>query len=61
MQGDQQGEDIHFLSLCVGGIVTRILRADVAGHGDRVAKTSKVLLNLLRKFMNTKKQDRLVA
>ena len=60
-QGDQQGGDIHYLSLCVGGIVTRIVLADVAGHGDRVAQTSKVLLNLLRKFMNTKKQDRLVA
>jgi len=60
-QGDRQGGDIHYLSLCVGGIVTRIVLADVAGHGDRVAKTSKVLLNLLRKFMNTKKQDRLVA
>ncbi|MFO0940741.1 MAG: PP2C family protein-serine/threonine phosphatase [Pirellulales bacterium] len=60
-QGNQQGGDIHYLSLCVGGIVTRIIVADIAGHGDRVAKTSKVLLNLLRKFMNTKKQDRLVA
>lgn len=60
-QGNRQGGDIHYLSLCVGGIVTRIVLADVAGHGDRVARTSKVLLNLLRKFMNTKKQDRLVA
>ncbi len=53
-QGQRQGGDIHYLSLCVGGIVTRIILADVAGHGDHVAKTSKVLLNLLRKFMNTK-------
>ncbi len=60
-QGNRQGGDIHYLSLCVGGIVTRIVLADVSGHGDRVAKTSKVLLNLLRKFMNTKKQDRLVT
>ena len=60
-QGDRQGGDIHYVSLCVGGIVTRIILADVAGHGDQVAKTSKVLLKLLRKFMNTKKQDRLVA
>ncbi len=60
-QGNRQGGDIHYLSLCVGGIVTRIVLADVSGHGDRVARTSKVLLNLLRKFMNTKKQDRLVT
>ncbi len=60
-QGNRQGGDIHYLSLCVGGIVTRLVLADVSGHGERVARTSKVLLNLLRKFMNTKKQDRLVA
>jgi phosphoserine phosphatase RsbU/P len=60
-QGNRQGGDLHYFSLCVGGIVTRIILADVAGHGDRVAKTSKELLNLLRKFMNTKKQDRLVV
>lgn len=60
-QGSRQGGDIHYLSLCIGGIVTRVVLADVAGHGDSVARTSKVLLNLLRKFMNTKKQDRLVA
>lgn len=60
-QGNREGGDIHYLSLCVGGIVTRIILADVAGHGDRVAKTTEELLKLLRKFMNTKKQDRLVA
>ena len=60
-QGDKQGGDIHYLSLCVGGIVTRVVLADVAGHGERVSETSKKLRNLLRKFMNAKKQDRLVA
>lgn len=59
-QGSREGGDIHYLSLCVGGIVTRVVLADVAGHGDQVAETSTVLLGLLRKFMNTKKQDRLV-
>lgn len=60
-QGSQQGGDLHYLSLCVGGIVTRVVLADVAGHGEHVASTSKVLLKLMRRFMNTKKQDRLVA
>jgi phosphoserine phosphatase RsbU/P len=60
-QSNNQGGDIHYLSLCVGGIVTRIVLADVAGHGDRVAETSRKLRDLLRKFMNAKKQDRLVA
>lgn len=60
-QGNRQGGDLHYLSLCIGGVVTRVVLADVAGHGDHVANTSKVLLKLMRKFMNTKKQDRLVA
>ncbi len=60
-QGDKQGGDVHYLSLCVGGIVTRIVLADVAGHGDRVSETSKKLRDLLRKFMNAKKQNRLVV
>lgn len=60
-QGEKQGGDVHYLSLCVGGIITRVVLADVAGHGDRVRETSKKLRNLLRKFMNAKKQDRFVA
>lgn len=59
--GQSQGGDVHYLSLCVGGIVTRILLADVAGHGDEVADTSRSLLKLLRRFMNAKKQNRLVS
>ena len=59
--GQSQGGDVHYLSLCVGGIVTRILLADVAGHGSEVADTSRSLLQLLRRFMNAKKQNRLVS
>lgn len=59
--GESHGGDVHYLSLCVGGIVTRIVLADVSGHGNRVADTSARLRKLLRRFMNAKKQDRLVA
>ncbi len=59
-QGESNGGDVHYLSLCVGGIVTRMVLADVSGHGTEVAKTSGVLRSLLRKFMNSKSQDRLV-
>jgi serine phosphatase RsbU (regulator of sigma subunit) len=58
--GESSGGDVHYLSLCVGGIVTRILLADVSGHGIKVDTTSNILKNLLRRFMNAKKQDRLV-
>jgi hypothetical protein len=59
--GESRGGDVHYLSLCVGGIVTRIVLADVSGHGNKVADTSAMLRKLLRRFMNAKKQDRLVA
>ena len=59
--GESRGGDVHYLSLCVGGIVTRIVLADVSGHGNKVADTSATLRKLLRRFMNAKKQDRLVA
>ena len=38
--GEAEGGDVHYLSLCVGGIVTRLVLADVAGHGQRVAAAS---------------------
>lgn len=59
--GQSLGGDVHYLSLCVGGIVTRVVLADVAGHGELVATTSQTLRKLLRRFMNVKRQDRLVA
>lgn len=59
--GESNGGDVHYLSLCVGGIVTRMVLADVSGHGSEVAQTSTALRALLRKFMNSKSQDGLVA
>lgn len=59
--GESRGGDVHYLSLCVGGIVTRLVLADVSGHGSKVADTSLMLRKLLRRYMNAKKQDRMVA
>jgi serine phosphatase RsbU (regulator of sigma subunit) len=59
--GESNGGDVHYMSLCVGGIVTRLVLADVSGHGSEVAQTSVALRSLLRKFMNSKSQDGLVA
>ena len=42
-------------------LVTRIVLADVAGHGSVVAATSLRLKRLLRRFMNTKRQVQLVS
>jgi serine phosphatase RsbU (regulator of sigma subunit) len=49
------------LSLCAGGIVTRILLADISGHGEVVADSSKALRRLLGRFMNAKSQKNLVV
>ena len=35
--GDQQGGDVYYVTLCGGGLITRIVVADVSGHGAWVA------------------------
>ena len=59
-EGDEQGGDIHFVTLCGGGLITRIVVADVSGHGSSVAEFSSTLRTLLRKHINHKSQARLV-
>ena len=59
--GESRGGDVHYLSLCAGGIVTRILLADISGHGEVVADSSKTLRRLLARFMNAKSQKKLVG
>jgi serine phosphatase RsbU (regulator of sigma subunit) len=58
--GDQQGGDVYYVTLCGGGVITRIVVADVSGHGATVAEFSKSLRSLLRKNINQKSQKRLV-
>lgn len=58
--GDITGGDVHYVSLCAGGVVTRLIVADVAGHGAAVASTSQTLRALMRRFMNSKSQTGLV-
>ncbi len=59
-QGDAQGGDIHYMSLCGGGITTRLIIADVSGHGGGVAEFSDALRILMRRNINSKSQKRLV-
>lgn len=56
--GGPAGGDIHYLSLCGGGHVTRLVLADVAGHGEVVADAARRLRRLMRKNMNTLDQTR---
>ncbi|MDR3636926.1 MAG: PP2C family protein-serine/threonine phosphatase [Isosphaeraceae bacterium] len=59
-EGDSHGGDVHYISLCGGGVITRLIIADVSGHGERVAEFSSSLRNLMRKNINIKKQTGLV-
>ena len=58
--GDAQGGDVYYVTLCGGGLITRIVVADVSGHGSSVAEFSSSLRSLLRKNINQKSQNRLV-
>ncbi len=60
-QGDAQGGDVYYVTLCGGGVITRIVVADVSGHGSSVAEFSLSLRALLRKNINQKDQKRLVG
>jgi serine phosphatase RsbU (regulator of sigma subunit) len=51
--GGAGGGDIHFLSSCGSGNVSRVFMADVAGHGSEVDSVARRLRNLMRKFINT--------
>ena len=55
------GGDVHYVSLCGGGLTTRILLADIAGHGNRVADLALQLGKLIRRYINVKDQSRLFA
>lgn len=59
-RGQSSGGDVHYVSLCASGYITRILLADVSGHGEAVAETSHGLRSLVRRYMNTTSQVRLV-
>jgi serine phosphatase RsbU (regulator of sigma subunit) len=59
--GDDAGGDMHYLSSCATGRITRLLIADVSGHGREVADLSLRLRSLMRRFVNYVDQSRLMA
>jgi phosphoserine phosphatase RsbU/P len=44
-----RGGDLHYLSVCSQGFVSRIALADVAGHGEAVSAVASKLRDLLRR------------
>ena len=51
-EGSHEGGDVHYLSSCGAGKISRFLLADVAGHGDAVAEVAGNLRKLLRRNIN---------
>lgn len=51
------GGDVYCLSVCSKGLLSRIVLADVAGHGQLVSTTAMTLRSLLRKHMNALDQS----
>jgi serine phosphatase RsbU (regulator of sigma subunit) len=60
-RGQAEGGDIHYVSLCGGGVITRLLLADVSGHGEAVAGIARCLRGIMRQNINRKNQTRLVG
>jgi sigma-B regulation protein RsbU (phosphoserine phosphatase) len=56
----QSGGDVYYLSSCATGRVTRILLADVSGHGEAVTDTAATLRNLMRRYVNHLEQQSFV-
>jgi phosphoserine phosphatase RsbU/P len=52
------GGDVHYISTCGGGYVTRLALADVAGHGESAEGFAIILRRLMRKYINTLDQTR---
>jgi phosphoserine phosphatase RsbU/P len=55
------GGDVYYLSSCASGRVTRVLLADVSGHGSKAADTALSLRELMRRNINYVDQRRLAA
>lgn len=48
----QRGGDVYYASSCATGRISRLLLADVAGHGNAIAATAADLRTLMRRFVN---------
>jgi sigma-B regulation protein RsbU (phosphoserine phosphatase) len=56
----QRGGDVYYVSSCATGRISRLLLADVSGHGQSVASTAADLRTLMRRFVNRLDQKELV-
>jgi phosphoserine phosphatase RsbU/P len=55
-----KGGDVHYVSLCSKGLLTRLALADVSGHGPSASDTAILLRNLIHKHIDTWDQSELM-
>ncbi|MBA4028162.1 MAG: hypothetical protein C0475_03320 [Planctomyces sp.] len=58
--GAAEGGDLHYISSCGTGRISRVVVADVAGHGLEVSSLARGLRDLMRRYMNFVDQSSLV-
>jgi serine phosphatase RsbU (regulator of sigma subunit) len=58
--GSESGGDVHYVSSCASGRITRVLLADVSGHGPPVASIAEDLRHIMRRHINVVDQTQLV-
>jgi len=56
----EHGGDVYYVSSCASGRITRLLLADVSGHGEGVAAVAGGLRDLMRQNINLIQQTRFV-
>ena len=56
----QRGGDVYYVSSCASGRISRLLLADVSGHGNSVATMAADLRTLMRRFVNRLDQKEFV-
>jgi len=56
----RSGGDVYYLSSCASGRISRLLIADVAGHGTDAGQIARTLRDLMRRNINYINQTRLV-
>lgn len=54
------GGDVYYISSCASGRITRIILADVSGHGAAASKVGVALRDLMSRNVNRIKQTRFV-
>jgi len=60
-QQAESGGDVYYVSNCATGRITRLMLADVSGHGSAVAETANNLRLLMRRYVNHIQQVKFVS